>query len=464
MKVWLKRRSLKFRLALWYTAVASVILLGLFPFVHVFVERQLRSELDKQLEIDWALVKAHLEWDNGNKVIWRKGSPATPESPGYAGTWFDVWLDGAMLLNHWPTHGVEITQPPKRSTHRLHTIDLIKDRPTRTLEKQALLEGREVVLRVFRDETSLQATLRAIGFGFALSVPLAAILAALGGYFTAARALDPIKAVASQARKISSDSLSQRLPNPNPHDELGEMITVFNETLGRLDDSFKALKRFTADASHELRTPLTALRTVGEVGLRERGDVRALSETIGSMLEEAQRLEDLVDFMLQLARLENDQPLVSQAELDVDHVLSTVLENLLPIAEQKQQRITSMVQPGLRSSGDERLLRVALMNILHNALRYSPEQSTITLKAARRQDEIVIAVADQGPGIDADEQEKIFERFYRIDKARSRTVGSAGLGLAIAKLSIERLGGSVELDSERGKGSEFRLILPANVQ
>jgi len=461
MRVWLKRRSLKFRLTLWYTAVATAILLGFIPFVHGFVEKRLRSELDKQLEIDWALVAVHLEWDNENKIIWKRGSPATPESPGYAGTWFDVWLDSAILLNNWPSHGVEISQPPKRSTHRLRTIDLIKDRPTRTLEKQALIDGREVVLRVFRDEAGLHATLRAIGLGFALSVPLAAILAAIGGYFTAARALDPIKDVASQARKISSDSLSRRLPNPNPHDELGEMITVFNDTLSRLDDSFKALKRFTADASHELRTPLTALRTVGEVGLRERGDVQALNETIGSMLEEAQRLEDLVDFMLQLARLENDSPIISQTELVVDNVVSTVLESLLPIAEQKQQRITPMIEQDLCGSGDERLLRVALMNILHNAVRYSPNQSEIILIAARRQDDIAIAVADEGPGIDSDEQEKIFERFYRIDKARSRSEGSAGLGLAIAKLSIERLGGSVELNSESGKGSEFRLILPA---
>lgn len=461
MRVWWKRRSLKFRLALWYTVVASFILLGLIPLVHGFVEKRLRSELDKQLEIDWELVAAHLEWDTENKVIWRRGSPATPESPGYAGTWFDVWLDTTILLNHWPSHGVEIIQPPNGSSHRLHTIDLIKDRPTRTLEKYALIDGREVVLRVFRDETGLRATLRAIALGFALSVPLAAILAALGGYFMAAQTLNPIKDVAAQARKISSDSLSRRLPNPNPHDELGEMITVFNDTLGRLDDSFKALKRFTADASHELRTPLTALRTVGEVGLRERGDVQALSETIGSMLEEAQRLGDLVDFMLQLARLENNRPTISKAKLVVANVISTVLDNLLPIAEQKQQRLTSKIEQGLCALGDETLLRVALMNILHNAVRYSPVQSEIILSAARRQDDIVITVADEGPGIDPDKQEKVFERFYRVDKARSRFEGGAGLGLAIAKLSIERLGGMVELSSEPGKGSEFRLILPA---
>jgi signal transduction histidine kinase len=185
---------------------------------------------------------------------------------------------------------------------RFYTVALENKLPVRVIERPARLEQQNVIVRVFRDESGLHRTLREILVGFALGVPLAALLSALGGYLMAGRTLAPLGAMAEQARRITSESLSQRLPNPNPHDELGQLAAVFNQTLQRLRDSFDALKRFTADASHELRTPLTALCTVGEVGLREADDPGALRETISSMLEEAQRLKDLADSLLLLAR------------------------------------------------------------------------------------------------------------------------------------------------------------------
>lgn len=464
MKTWWQRRSLRLRLAVWFTAVASGILLGLTPVVYSLIEHRLHVELDHQLRIDWDLIEAHLESDASGRIQWRKESPATPNSPGYAATWFDVWSGEELLFRHWPAHGAQIEhppQPPIDHAYPIYTILLDKSLPARALEQPARIEGRDVILRVFRDESGLHRTLREIIIGFALGVPLAALLAALGGYLMAGRTLRPISAMTEQARRITSESLSQRLPNPNAHDELGQLAAVFNQTLQRLENSFESLKRFTADASHELRTPLTALRTVGEVALRDPGDAKALRETVGSMLEEAQRLNDLIDSLLLLARIESGRASPHRETVRLDGVIAEICECMGVLAAEKQQTIELADHPGMIVSANRVLLRHVVMNILHNAIRYSPPGTKVTMRYFPRDTHSIIEIADEGPGIAPEHQEKIFERFYRIDKARSRPDGGAGLGLAIAKLSVEQLGGSIELASEVGKGSRFLIVLPA---
>lgn len=463
MKQWWQRRSLKLRLAVWFTAVASGILLGLTPVVYLLIERRLHVEFDHQLRIDWNLIEAHLELDAAGRVQWRTESPAAPDSPGYAAMWFDVWSGSEALLRHWPESGAQIEQPPqtaKDQARPFYTIALNNGLPARTLEQAARIGEREVILRVFRDESGLHRTLREILIGFALGVPLAAVLAALGGYVMAGRMLKPIGVMAEQARRITSESLNQRLPNPNPHDELGQLAMVFNETLQRLENSFESLKRFTADASHELRTPLTALRTVGEVALRDTGDAKAMRETVGSMLEEAQRLNDLIDSMLLLARVESGRSPLHRETVRLDELMAEVCDSVGVLAAEKRQEIKLVGETDVAVSTDRLLLRQAAMNILHNAIRYSPAGSKVSVRCFHRAADAIIEIADEGPGIAPEHQQKIFERFYRIDKARSRAEGGAGLGLAIAKFSVEQLGGTIELSSEVGKGSRFRIVLP----
>lgn len=226
--------NLKFRLAVWFTVVASGILLGLTPVVHLLIERRLHVEFDRQLRVDWNLIQAHLESDAAGRILWRADSPAALDESGYAATWFDVWSGNEALLRHWPEGGAQIEQPPlslKDQARPFYTLTLDNSLPARTLEQTARIGGRDVILRVFRDESGLHCTLREILIGFALGVPLAAVLAALGGYVMAGRMLKPIGVMAEQAQRITSESLDQRLPNPNPHDELGQLASVFNETI-----------------------------------------------------------------------------------------------------------------------------------------------------------------------------------------------------------------------------------------
>lgn len=291
-----------------------------------------------------------------------------------------------------------------------------------------------------------------------LGCSAALFLCAIAGYLIAGRALAPVKEMVQRTRLLSAKSLSERLPVANPNDELGELATVFNGTLQQLENSFAELKRFTADVSHELRTPLTAMRAVGEVALRERNPA-ILYDALGSMLEEVRQMNQLIDRLLLLARADdNEMPVRLEASL-VRNVLTEVSESLALVAEERQQHIVVECTDHLLAVFDPALLRLALLNLVQNAIRFSPSAKPISLRAFQGKDSVSIEVADQGPGIAPEHRQKIFERFYRVDKARSRNEGGVGLGLAIVKWSVERMGGAVELKSEVGQGSTFRLLL-----
>lgn len=313
--------------------------------------------------------------------------------------------------------------------------------------------GLMVAVGLWRPETKTNLLLILI-----VGTPGAFVLCGVSGYFLAGRALAPVKEMVERTRLLSAKSLSERLPVANPHDELGQLASVFNGTLQQLEDSFAELRRFTADVSHELRTPLTAMRAVGEVAMRERNPA-ILYDALGSMLEEVRRMNQLIDRLLVLARGDDEGvPLKLEAGL-VRNLLTEVSDALALVAAEKQQQIAVDCPDHLLAVFDPDLLRLALVNLLQNAIRYSPAGKPIAIRALEANGAVVIEVADQGPGIPTEHQQKVFERFYRVDKARSRAEGGVGLGLAIVKWTAERMGGSVELESKVGRGSTFRLRL-----
>jgi heavy metal sensor kinase len=293
-----------------------------------------------------------------------------------------------------------------------------------------------------------------------VGLPLALILAFGGGWFLARRSLAPLAVMAARASDISARSLSQRLPVANPQDELGRLGSVFNQMLGRLEASFEELRRFAADASHELRTPLTALRTVGEVALREKPSEARLRETLGAMLEDAQRMQDLVESLLVFARAEADTQPLQRLPIRCESLIQEVAENLRVLAEAKQQQLLVEFGTDAVVMGDPGLLREAVLNVVHNAIRYTPPGGRVTIRGRDRKGEVHLEVEDTGTGIAVEHRPHVFERFYRVDPSRSRAEGGAGLGLAIARASIERHGGRIDLESVSPRGCLFRITLP----
>src|SRR5437899_3603093 len=323
------------------------------------------------------------------------------------------------------------------------------------------VEDQRVVRRVAYSQEGLWRELGEFGEVLLLGFPIALLLAGVGGYALARKALAPIDSMATQTKKISAERLGDRLSIENPEDELGKLGTVFNDMLGRLQAAFDQLRRFTADASHELRTPLTAIRSVGEVALQDQRSSAEYRDVIGSMLEEVDRLTRLSESLLALSRADTGHLQLQREDTSLVHVAREASSLVEVLAEEKRQQIDIDGDADLLVSVDRLILRQAIVNLLDNAIKYSPAESRILVRVQSEGDkQVSLDVVDQGPGVPREHQPYRFDRSYRVDKARTREWGGAGLGLSITRWEVEAHGGEITLMSEEGQGSTFRVSLP----
>jgi heavy metal sensor kinase len=316
---------------------------------------------------------------------------------------------------------------------------------------------RQVTVQVARSEDAMQQQMRDLLLILSLGLPLAVGAVGLGGYVLARRALAPIEQMTARARTITAERLGDRLPVSNPENEMGRLATVFNETLGRLEASFDQMRRFTTDVSHELRTPLTAIRSVGEVGLRGHRDESAYRGIIGSMLEEVDRLASLVDRLLTLSRAETGQAKLSRDAVDLSALADDVVSHLAVLAEEKRQTLSIDRRASPIVSADRLVLRQALINLVDNAIKFTPAAGHVRIRIDQTPDDAVVEVIDSGPGISGDSRERIFDRFYRANDANG---SGTGLGLSLAKGAVEALGGHLTLAETGNKGTAFRISIP----
>lgn len=297
--------------------------------------------------------------------------------------------------------------------------------------------------------------------GFAM-LPVMLAIAGLVGYRMSRRVLDPVQQITRQAERITSKRLHERLPLNGTGDELDHLAEVFNATMARLDQSFRQLQQFTSDASHELRTPLAAIRSIGEVGLQKDGDARDYREIVGSMLEEAARLTSLVDQLLMISRADAGAVTLSRSVFSLPELAREAAALLEPLVEENDQELLLENAAPAWVEADRTVIRQAIVNLLHNAIKYSPAGSKITVRVGETtQGKVTFAVQDSGPGIPSEHAERIFDRFYRLDNSRARAAGGFGLGLAIGQWAVKANGGNLTVASSPGGGSIFTIELPA---
>lgn len=448
----LRPSSVRVRLTLWYTVILAGIVLALFLAVFFSVKASLIRQLDRDVESEFqAIVQSLAEEPNELSEFETEGADRV----------FQV-VQGNDVLFETPAFkmsGLRVVGPSAPAvTHTAAT-----PAGTRFRLKTGRV-GAELVLTVAVSEVPVRAALRTLMVIFILALPAGLMLAAIGGSVMARRLLRPVDLMAARAEKISAESLSSRLPVGDPRDEFGRMAGVINGMLSRLEEAFERLRRFTADASHELRTPLSAIQSVGEVALQEDLDAAAYRDRIGSMLEEVGRLSRLVDSLLTLTRADAGVLATDQKDIDLARLAARAVDDMRPLAEEKRQDLSLTAEGPVLVRADEATLRLALVNLLDNAVKYTPASGTITVRLLVRGQEALLEVADSGPGIPAGDEERIFDRFYRADPSRSGQAGGAGLGLAIAKWAVEANGGRIELESGGAGGSTFRLVLPHILQ
>ncbi len=457
-------RNVRSRLTLWYVLVLATLLASYAGVASLFLFLSLREDFDHNLLQDVETVEGMLTKESNGLVSLHASHPDAAEPR--IGHFIEVWSpEGSLLYRSAALQGQTLGSPPGPE-EGLHdptpaTTQLPNGTRVRLASSVYHVEDQRVVLRVAYSEERLWRELGEFGEVLLLGFPIAVLLAGFGGYALARKALSPIDMMAIQTKKISAEKLGDRLSIENPEDELGKLGTVFNDMLGRLQAAFDQLRRFTADASHELRTPLTAIRSVGEVALQDQRSPAEYRDVIGSMLEEVDRLTRLSESLLALSRADAGHVQLQREDIplvDLAKEASSVVEVL---AEEKRQQIDIEGDPNLFVFVDRLILRQAMVNLLDNAIKYSPPGSQILVRVQSEGDkQVFLDVVDQGPGIPSEHQAYVFDRFYRVDRARTREWGGAGLGLSITRWAVEAHGGDISFKSEEGQGSTFRVSLP----
>jgi heavy metal sensor kinase len=454
------RLSIRWRLTLWNTLALGVLLLGFCVLVYALMAHALYEQLDRALQAE----SRQLEQD--------ERLPSDPEQR--LRYWIDEFKEHENFLcvvydtrGHVYLKTLEMAEQsvppmsgsvPEAATFHNQEVPILG--PQRVLSWQLKLPGTTYTVLHLAPLKDVNHELQELLLVLCMAGPV--MLAASGGlaYWLARKALKPMDQLHRQASQITAERLDRRLPVRNPGDELGRLAQTINGMIGRLERSFAEIRRFTADASHELRTPLTAIRTEAEVALHKPMTLEEHQALLSSILEECERLTRLTDQLLQLAREDVNAPRPPHQPLDLAGLLAGVVETMRPLAEAKGITLKHERPEPLRIHGDEARLKQVFYNLLDNAIKYTPEGGTVEVQISRQEQNAIVRVSDTGIGIPPEHRQRVFDRFYRVDKARTRAEGGTGLGLSIAQSIVHSHGGTIELTSTPGLGTTGTVTLP----
>lgn len=322
--------------------------------------------------------------------------------------------------------------------------------------------GRQGVVRVVDSLGNVRESLSTLRFALIVMVPVSLLVAGVGGYWLAGRALRPVDQVTRLAREIQATNLSQRLPVPQTDDELGRLVRTFNQMIDRLEAGFESMRRFTADASHELRTPLAIMRGAIDVTLARERTVEEYRRALEGLLEEVERMARIVEDLLLLARADSGGLDLAREAIRLDELVTEVVEAMRPMAESTGIHLSVGRRELLEVAGDEQWLRQMLYNLVDNAIRYTGMGGRVLVSLGEQDSAALVSVSDTGSGIPEQERPRLFERFYRSASARGGEAAGAGagLGLSIALWIARAHGGDIQVESRVGEGSTFRVSLP----
>src|SRR3989441_3696993 len=457
-------------MALWYAALlaGALALFGASTYVGLerYLQRSLEESLSKQARSIGDVLLVNIKQSGENYVDNEITEHYSPEINGrfirvtradgrriyVSGSPKDGTFDPALVAAPRLPVAQEFTREVEMSNgHEL----LLHGLP------YGASDGTQFVIEVAAPYNQIESVLRGLLLTFALGLLLIVALAIGGGYLLMRGALRPVDRIRQRAARITSRNLSERLPVLHTGDELERLAIDLNQMIDRLEESFHQINRFSADASHELRTPLTVLQ--GELeAIAQRGQSlpEDVKDTIGSALEETHRLAKIVESLLTISRLEAGEARVQPVRLDFAELTRTTADQMKLLAEEKHISMTCDGTNPVEVDADPSRLKQVIVNLLDNAIKYTPQGGNIGISITRRDDHAVLEVADSGLGISADDLPHVFERFYRADKARSRQMGGTGLGLSIVRSICLAHGGQVTVNRTEGRGSLVRVGLP----
>jgi two-component system, OmpR family, sensor kinase len=476
--------SVRVRLTLWYTLVLAGVLVCLAAITYFLYRHDATQRTDSNItqltDAFLTTLNAELADEKGPNALKDAAQEAMLEHR-FRDTYFVLLNDsGTVLLSSldlpaaadsrqsltadfFSTETFRSFYAAALESRRLYTVHWKRDH-FRGFVRPISVSGHTYTLAALQSLRSQHEMMKDIRATFLWAIPVALLLASVGGYFLARKSLAPIAAMAAQARSMGAANLNSRLAVANERDELGQLAQTFNQLLQRLEASFEQQRRFMADASHELRTPVAILRGEAEVTLsKTERSPEEYRQTLSTLREESQRLAHIIEDLFTLARADAGQYPLTLREAYLDEIASAALLRARSLAIAKNIALVPAIESDLLICADEALLGRMLLNLLDNAIKYSPPGSTVTLTCRRESANYVLSVCDNGPGIPSELQPRIFERFFRADKARSRgegETGGAGLGLSIARWIVEAHQGQITLMRSDSSGSTFTATFP----
>lgn len=459
------------RLTLSYIGIFSLVIVLYVCATCSIQYWELNDQLYRAEVQDMETVEGLLYFSSDGKIRLNEDYHSHPQSRLLLERFMEV-LDpkGNVLFRNEKLKGLALGGPPlpqeSMASHFARRGQLADGTHVLSVSHYHPVQGKRVLIRIAYSTEPLRRRLIELIAALTLVLPVALIGAGFAGYRVAGKALNPLTAMATLTEQITASRLSSRIPVENPNDEFGHMARVLNGLLERLGESFQKLKGFTSDVSHELRTPLASIRSVGEVGLQRSQSAEEYRDIIGSMLEEVARLSSMIDTLLTIAHADSGAIKLNRTVFPLMDVVEESVGVVGVLAEEKKQLISVTGDPTLSVSADRGFLRMAVINLLDNAVKFSPPSSRIYVEVEYLKSEVAsghyarLAIKDEGPGIPSAEASRVFDRFYRLDEGRTRDSGGAGLGLAIAKWSVEAHGGQILLDCAAGRGAIFKIQLP----
>jgi heavy metal sensor kinase len=460
----MKRLPIGVRLTLWYVAIFATAQIVFGGLMYVTLRSHLYDIVDDTLHGETEDLQNFLQAQKPGISVAKMQEEVAEEYGGeHAGEYLELYDQQGDLIfrSEGMGDGSWLKGLPPATTKGITVDHKVGKRPVRFRLSSIAAHGVVYQARIGTPIGEIKETLSAFRRYLWMIAPLLLAVAAGVGYWLSRRALAPVDRLTRAARSIGGSSLSSRLDVAQSGDELQRLAETLNEMLERIEKSFRRITEFTADASHELRTPVSLIRTEAEVALRRSRNPEEYRGALEHILGEAERTTRLLEHLLALARTDAGREFLEFRELNLKAVVQQAVEAWGEAVRSKELSLHHELPEGaVEVRGDEAALRRVVDILLDNSVKYANARGTIRLSLCAAGGSAVISVEDDGIGIPAEEQTKIFERFYRVDKARSRGQGGAGLGLAIANWIVGQHRGTIAVESVAGKGSRFTVRLP----
>jgi heavy metal sensor kinase len=479
-------RSLRFKLTLWYVLILGILLISFSSFLYFTLSKSLHRDVDNKLRSLAELIASESssplsKFGFGN--IDRALETSMNLKP--IGKFIQV-LDESGNIGRKSDNLKNVQLPIslnalKNASKGITTFEThlsVGNTPLRIITFP-VIENNQInkIVQIASSLEEVEDALNTLFIILIITVPLALMVASLGGQFLAHKALKPVDNITQTARIITSQNLNQRISPPKVKDEISRLIDTFNEMISRLDQSFRQIKQFSSDVSHELKTPLTILKGEIEVLLRKERASQEYQQTLKSNLEEINRMSQIVEDLLLLSKADIGEVRLNKEDINLTEILNEVVVQMERLARSKGLSLSvSNHLQDIHILGDALRIRELFINLIENGIKYTEQGGSIHITLQKENGPSMgshsgwgegekgefakITISDTGIGIAKNDQERIFSRFFRVDKARSREEGGSGLGLSICKWIVEAHQGEIIVESELGKGSSFIVKLP----